>query len=90
MKPQKNWRAIEQDGQVLYLQRICGQYYVMPEMSQWYAYFDPMGTAPFGGMPIGKHGLCEGALLICREHLHKNLTAQPVSNNEVSACGSAI
>lgn len=66
----KNWRAIEQAGQVLYLQRLCGRYYVLPECGEWHAYFDIEGSAPFDGKPIGKHPNYEGALLLCREHLH--------------------
>lgn len=88
MKLPKNWRAIDQDGAVLYLQRICGRYYVMPELGEWYAYFDPEGTAPFGGQCIGKGPTDGHAMVICREHMHAaEMAAKPFSNNAATAAG---
>jgi hypothetical protein len=67
-----NWRAIEGNpGELLYIQRSCGQYCCMPEHGGWAAYHCPMGGTPFTGQRIGWDRLREGAMILCRDDMHE-------------------
>lgn len=68
----KNWREIcdERDGTVLYLQRVCGRYWVRFECGEWWSYLSTNGDGCGTGVAIGKGPTRDHALLICREHMH--------------------
>lgn len=69
-KPPKNWREIRSaDGDLLYLERLCGRFWIRYELGEWWAYYDDLARGFGFGSAIGKGEKKTHALLACREHM---------------------
>jgi hypothetical protein len=68
--PPKNWREIRSaDGELLYLDRLCGRFWIRFELGEWWAYYDAEARGFGFGVDIGKCPSMSQALHLCREHM---------------------
>ncbi len=69
-KAPKNWREVRStDGELLYLERLCGRFWIRFEMGEWWAYHDEQARGFGSGSSIGKAEKTAQALLLCREYM---------------------